>query len=98
MQQPGGFIPYKESLSKSLKELDELKILPEPPVDGHQHIKLIVKDGMDGAGNQLKIMDSECPNMELFGYVLLEAQDLTIPVHFKIKLIGYLDKILVRSL
>ena len=62
MQKLGVFVPYKENLSKSLKEL---KILPEPHVDGHQHInfKLNVEDGSwDGWGKQsIETQGPACP-------------------------------------
>ena len=41
---------------------------------------ITAKDGMDGAGAQMKIKWYEGQTMELMGYCILEITDLTEPV------------------
>ena len=72
-QKQGVFEEYRKSLTKTIRELDELEMLPN---GSHNRLKIKVKIGMDGAGHQLKIKGAEHPSMELFGYVVLEVFDM----------------------
>ena len=86
----GVFSTYQDSLSMALNQFDELGMIPENhDTDCHTQIKVELKDGCDGAGNQLRIKDARtgstqsCASMELFGYVILKLIDVTDPVsHF----------------
>ena len=49
-QKPGVLVEYRKSLTKTIRELDELEMLPN---GSHNHLKIKVNDGMDGAGHQL---------------------------------------------
>ena len=77
---PGVYVDYSDSLSMTVRQLHELGVLPSS--NDTQHLKLIIKDGMDGASHQLKMKGAEYPSMELFGYVLLEAYDISTPVSY----------------
>ena len=80
-QNPGVYVEYKESIIKTICQLDELGIIPSSTFP---YLKVKLKDGMDGhhhgAGHQLKMKGAEYPSMELFGYVLLEVYDISTPV------------------
>ena len=69
-------------MRKTVKEFDELQtILPQPPSDDSLlQLRFTLKDGMDGAGNQLKIKGQTSASMELMGYVVLEVHDVSDPV------------------
>ena len=72
-QKPGVFVEYRKSLTKTIRDLDELEMLPN---GSHNHLKIKDKDGKDGAGHQLKIKGAEHPSMELFGYAVLKVFDM----------------------
>ena len=76
-QNPGVYVEYKESIIKTICQLDELGIIPSSTF---LHLKVKLKDGMDGAEHQLKMKGADYPSMELFGYVLLEVYDISTPV------------------
>ena len=71
---PGVYVRYEESIKKCIRELDEIGVFPSC---ANIHLKLKIKDGMDGAGHQLKLKGAEYPSMELFGYVLLEVYEIS---------------------
>ena len=73
-ENPGVYVRYEESIKKCTRELGEIGVFP-----GYAdvHLKLKIKDGMDGAGHQLKLKGAEYPSMELFGYVLLEVYEIS---------------------
>ena len=76
-QNPGVFVEYQESVKKSIQELVEIGVVPN---SGALNLRLKIKDGMDGAGHQLKIKGAEYPSMELFGYVILEVYEISSSV------------------
>ena len=70
-------------MKRTVAEFDEIQeiILPAAKKDGTLNkLRFTIKDGMDGAGNQLKIVGQESSTMELMGYVVLEVHDVTDPV------------------
>ena len=73
-ENPGVYVRYEESIKKCIRELDEIGVFPGCD---DVHLKLKIKDGMDGAGHQLKLKGAEYPSMELFGYVLLEVYEIS---------------------
>ena len=73
-ENPGVYVRYEESIKKCNRELDEIGVFPSC---ANIHLKLKIKDGMDGAGHQLKLKGAEYPSMELFGYVLLEVYEIS---------------------
>ena len=73
-ENPGVYVRYEESIKKCIRELDEIGVFPSC---ANIHLKLKIKDGMDGAGHQLKLNGAEYPSMELFGYVLLEVYEIS---------------------
>ena len=82
---PGVYVEYRESIQKSIRELDEMGVLP---TNNDVQLKLKIKDGMDGAGHQLRMKGAEYPSMELFGYVLLEVYEISasVSLHYKVPL------------
>ena len=72
-ENPGVYVRYEESIKKCIRELDEIGVFPSC---ANIHLKLKIKDGMDG-GHQLKLKGAEYPSMELFGYVLLEVYEIS---------------------
>ena len=76
-QNPGVFVEYQESVKKSIQELVEIGVVPN---SGSLNLRLKIKDGMDGAGHQLKIKGAEYPSMELFEYVILEVYEISSSV------------------
>ena len=76
-QNRGVFVEYQESVKKSIQELVEIGVVPN---SGNLNIRVKIKDGMDGAGHQLKIKGAEYPSMELFGYVLLKVYEISSSV------------------
>ena len=69
-----------DAMKRTVAEFDEIPEipLPIPRKDGiHNKLRFTIKDGMDGAGNQLKIVGQESKTMELMGYVVLEVHDVT---------------------
>ena len=93
IKSPGVYSTFQESLHKAAEELDDLGFVPNSPSDGsHLQLQFTVKDGMDGAGNQLKIKGQKAATMELMGYVVLEVHDVTDPAGQKaatMELMGY---------
>ena len=73
-ENPGVYVRYEESIKKCIRELDEIGVFTSC---ANIHLKLKIKDGMDGAGHQLKLKGAEYPSMELFGYVLLEVYEIS---------------------
>lgn len=82
LESPGICATLNDSLKCSLHELEERDhILPPEPDDGSfTKLQFIIKDGMDGAGNQLKIKGQSSSTMELMGYVVLKVVDISDPV------------------
>ena len=82
IKSPGVYTTLNDSLKQTVTEFSELgDILPPPPTDGSLlQLRLTLKDGMDGAGNQLKIKGQSSASMETMGYVVLEVHDITNPV------------------
>ena len=76
----GVYTTLQESLALATKQLEELKSLPKLSEGCHTQLKFYIKDGFDGAGNQLKIKGCKGATMELFGYVILRVEDVTVPV------------------
>ena len=88
IKSPGVYSTFQESLHKAAEELDDLGFVPNSPSDGsHLQLQFTVKDGMDGAGNQLKIKGQKAATMELMGYVVLEVHDVTDPVRANISVL-----------
>ena len=73
-ENPSVYVRYEESIKKFIRELDEIGVFLSC---ANIHLKLKIKDGMDGAGHQLKLKGAEYPSMELFGYVLLEVYEIS---------------------
>ena len=71
-------------MERTVAEFDQTtNKIPPPRKDGtFNELQFTIKDGMDGAGNQLKIMGQSSASMELIGYVLLEVHDVADPVSY----------------
>ena len=82
IKSPGICTTLEDSLKQTITEFSELgDVLPPPPADGSLlQLRLTLKDGMDGAGNQLKIKGQKSASMEIMGYVVLEVHDVSDPV------------------
>ena len=81
----GVFCKFKDSIGQFVNQLDEMGILPPAadPSEGHTMLKISMKDGFDGAGNQLKIKGCKTSTMELMGYVVLRVEDVSDPENSK---------------
>ena len=79
---PGVYTNYKDSIASTVEQLHAIGTIPPAPEDCHSQIRLTIKDGMDGAGGQVKIKGNEIAGstMELMGYVLLHVDDVSYPV------------------
>ena len=83
IKSPGVFTTLKDALVRTVREFHELGTIPPPPTDGSlTQLQVTIKDGMDGAGNQLKIKGQSSSSMELMGFVVLELYDVTNPVSY----------------
>ena len=81
----GVFCKFKDSIGQFVSQLNEMGILPPAaaPSEGHTMLKISMKDGFDGAGNQLKIKGCKTSTMELMGYVVLRVEDISDPENSK---------------
>ena len=79
---PGVYCTLHDSMQKTVSQLEELKLIPPTPSDCLTQLRVTIKDGMDGAGNQLKLKGYEgvSTSMELMGYIVLKVEDITNPV------------------
>lgn len=68
---------YSDTIKKSMNEFCEMGVLP----DDATRFKLVIKDGMDGAGNQLELRDADGEKtMEIFGCAVLKVIDISDPI------------------
>ena len=75
----GVYSKFKDSMEQLVKQFDEQGIIPSSTGEDHTRLKIFIKDGFDGAGNQLKIKGCPTATMELMGYVALRIDDISEP-------------------
>jgi len=87
----GVYCTLQDSLTQAVRQLGDLELLPRPSPGHFTELQFELKDGCDGAGNQLKIKGCSTGTMELMGYVILNVKDITDPVSTVYSLIKVLQ-------